>query len=73
MENLIENLPNYWDLAVKVLGNLVLVATPIALITPSKKDDKIVTKAQKVGHVADQLGVAIKPLFSFIKEQFSKK
>ena len=73
MENLIENLPNYWDLAVKVLGNLVLVATPIALITPSKKDDKIVTKAQKVGHIADQLGVAIKPLFSFIKEQFSKK
>lgn len=56
MKHLIDNVENY----LAIFGAFTALMTIIAALTPSKKDDKIVSCLDKIGAVADRLGVQIK-------------
>ena len=44
----------------EIVGAFTALLTLIAQITPSKKDDKIVTKWEKFGRFADSFGIQFK-------------
>ena len=47
---IIHQLPEWAQILLSLLGSLVVLGTCIARITPSKKDDEIVGKAEKIWH-----------------------
>ena len=57
-----QNLPEWLDITLKVVGIITTSATGVALITPSKKDDHIANNLDRIGRDADRIGIAVKPI-----------
>jgi len=56
----LNNIHNNMGPYINILGYLYLAFSGISLLTPSKKDDKIKSKLDKIGHWADRLGFQFK-------------
>ena len=66
MVNWLSNLPEWLDITVKVFGSVSIIATTIALATPSPKDDRVASNLQRIGRDADRIGIAVKPIIRSI-------
>jgi len=66
MVNWLSNLPEWLDITVKVFGSVSMIATTIALATPSPKDDRVASNLQRIGRDADRIGIAVKPIIRSI-------
>ena len=62
----LQNLPEWLDITLKVIGIITTSATGIAIITPSKNDDKIANNLDRIGRDADRIGIAVKPILRSI-------
>ena len=57
-----QNLPEWMQMTIDVFGIVSFAATNIALITPSKSDDRVATNLDRIGRDADRIGIAVKPI-----------
>jgi len=62
----IQNLPDWADLVLKIIGAATTFATTVALVTPSPKDDHVANNLDRIGRDADRIGIAVKPILRSI-------
>ena len=58
----LHNLPDWMQITIDAFGIISGAATGIALLTPSKADDRVATNLDRIGRDADRIGIAVKPI-----------